>query len=218
MLAIPGALTPTELMQAQENGAKVVKIFPCDNVGGAKYLKSLKDPFPNATLIPTGGLNANAAEYIAAGAFAPGVGGELADAAALRAGNLAKSRKRRANSCRQCRRFVRLPTRRRVHSNEVLRLRSANRIEIASIFEPVWKPGFMAENGRVKVGIIGSQFAADIHASAFRQAGDEAEVVAVASPTPGNAATLTAKYSIPRVFADYREMLKQSDIEMVTRM
>jgi myo-inositol 2-dehydrogenase / D-chiro-inositol 1-dehydrogenase len=76
----------------------------------------------------------------------------------------------------------------------------------------------MAENGRVKVGIIGSQLAADIHASAFRQAGDEAEVVAVASPTPGNAATLTAKYSIPRVFADYREMLKQSDIEMVTRM
>jgi len=91
MLAIPGALTPTELMHAQENGAKVVKIFPCGNVGGAKYLKSLKGPFPNATLIPTGGVNAsNAAEYIAAGAFALGVGGELVDAAALRAGNLAK--------------------------------------------------------------------------------------------------------------------------------
>jgi 2-dehydro-3-deoxyphosphogluconate aldolase/(4S)-4-hydroxy-2-oxoglutarate aldolase len=91
ILAIPGALTPTELMLAQENGAKLVKIFPCGNVGGAKYLKSLKGPFPHATLIPTGGVNAlNAAEYIAAGAFALGVGGELVDAAALRAGNLGK--------------------------------------------------------------------------------------------------------------------------------
>jgi 2-dehydro-3-deoxyphosphogluconate aldolase / (4S)-4-hydroxy-2-oxoglutarate aldolase len=90
-LAIPGALTPTELMQAQDNGATLVKIFPCGNVGGPKYLKSLKGPFPNSTLIPTGGVNAsNAAEYIAAGAFALGVGGELVDAAALRTGNLAK--------------------------------------------------------------------------------------------------------------------------------
>jgi len=74
----------------------------------------------------------------------------------------------------------------------------------------------MAKNARIKIGIIGSQFAADIHASAFRMVGDEAEVVAVASPTPGNAAALAAKYGIPRVFADYREMLKESDIEMVT--
>lgn len=91
MLAIPGALTPSELMFAHDNGAKVVKIFPCGNVGGAKYLKSLRGPFPHATLIPTGGVNAsNAADYIAAGAFALGVGGELVDAAALREGNLAK--------------------------------------------------------------------------------------------------------------------------------
>jgi 2-dehydro-3-deoxyphosphogluconate aldolase/(4S)-4-hydroxy-2-oxoglutarate aldolase len=91
LLAIPGALTPTELMQAQDDGAQLVKIFPCGNVGGPKYLKSLKAPFPHSALIPTGGVNAsNAAEYIAAGAFALGVGGELVDAAALRAGNLAK--------------------------------------------------------------------------------------------------------------------------------
>src|ERR1700739_2783841 len=44
-LAIPGALTPTELMNAQELGARLIKIFPCGNVGGAKYLKSLKAPF-----------------------------------------------------------------------------------------------------------------------------------------------------------------------------
>ncbi len=90
-LAIPGALTPTELMQAQDNGAKLIKIFPCGNVGGPKYLQSLKGPFPNAALIPTGGVSAaNAAEYFAAGAFALGVGGELVNASALRTGNLAK--------------------------------------------------------------------------------------------------------------------------------
>ena len=91
ILAIPGALTPTELMSAQEHGATLVKIFPCGNVGGPKYLKSLKAPFPQARLIPTGGVNAaNAAEFIAAGAFALGVGADLVDAAALREGNLEK--------------------------------------------------------------------------------------------------------------------------------
>lgn len=90
-LAIPGALTPTELMNAQEQGARLVKIFPCGNVGGPKYLKSLKAPFPQAQLIPTGGVNAaNAAEFIAAGAYALGVGADLVDAAALREGNLEK--------------------------------------------------------------------------------------------------------------------------------
>jgi 2-dehydro-3-deoxyphosphogluconate aldolase/(4S)-4-hydroxy-2-oxoglutarate aldolase len=90
-LAIPGALTPTELMNAHEHGARLVKIFPCGNVGGAKYLRSLLAPFPKAALIPTGGVNAaNAAEFIAAGAFALGVGAELCDAKALREGNMEK--------------------------------------------------------------------------------------------------------------------------------
>jgi 2-dehydro-3-deoxyphosphogluconate aldolase/(4S)-4-hydroxy-2-oxoglutarate aldolase len=90
-LAIPGALTPTELMNAQEKGARLIKIFPCGNVGGAKYLRSLRAPFPHASLIPTGGVNAaNAAEFIAAGAFALGVGADLVDAKALREGNLEK--------------------------------------------------------------------------------------------------------------------------------
>src|SRR6476660_6056940 len=91
-LAIPGALTPTELMNAQEHGGTLVKIFPCGNVGGPKYLKSLKAPFPHAQLIPTGGVNAtNAADFIAAGAFALGVGADLVDATALREGNLKKT-------------------------------------------------------------------------------------------------------------------------------
>lgn len=90
-LAIPGALSPTELMLALEHRARLIKIFPCGNLGGAKYLRSLKGPFPNSALIPTGGVNvANAADYIAAGAFALGVGGELVDPEALRHGNLAK--------------------------------------------------------------------------------------------------------------------------------
>jgi 2-dehydro-3-deoxyphosphogluconate aldolase/(4S)-4-hydroxy-2-oxoglutarate aldolase len=90
-LAIPGALTPTELMNAHELGARLIKIFPCGNLGGPKYLKSLKAPFPHAQLIPTGGVNAaNAAEFMAAGAYALGVGADLVDAAALREGNLEK--------------------------------------------------------------------------------------------------------------------------------
>jgi len=90
-LAIPGALTPTELMNAHDHGARLVKIFPCGNLGGPKYLRSLKAPFPNAQLIPTGGVNAaNAADFIAAGAFALGVGADLVDASALREGNLEK--------------------------------------------------------------------------------------------------------------------------------
>jgi myo-inositol 2-dehydrogenase / D-chiro-inositol 1-dehydrogenase len=74
----------------------------------------------------------------------------------------------------------------------------------------------LAERGKVKVGIIGSQFEADIHAASFQIAPEEAEVVAVASPTPGNAAALCKRYGIPRCFTDYREMLKERDIEMVT--
>jgi 2-dehydro-3-deoxyphosphogluconate aldolase/(4S)-4-hydroxy-2-oxoglutarate aldolase len=90
-LAIPGAMTPTELMLALEHEARLVKIFPAGNLGGPKYLKALKAPFPNAALIPTGGVNAsNAADYITAGAFALGVGADLIDAKALREGNLAK--------------------------------------------------------------------------------------------------------------------------------
>ncbi len=74
----------------------------------------------------------------------------------------------------------------------------------------------MPPSGKVKVGIIGSQFEADIHAAGFQLMPEEAEVVAVASPTPGNAASLAKRYGIPRVFLNYRDMLKEPDIEMVT--
>ncbi len=74
----------------------------------------------------------------------------------------------------------------------------------------------MKSPGRVKVGIIGSQFQADIHAESFRLMPDEAEVVAVASPSPGNAEKFAARHRIPRWFTDYRQMLAEPDIEMVT--
>jgi len=90
-LAIPGALTPTEVMNSLEAGAPLVKIFPCGSAGGPKHIKALKAPFPNAKLIPTGGVNAtNAAEYLTAGAFALGVGADLVDLTAIRRGDTTK--------------------------------------------------------------------------------------------------------------------------------
>jgi len=74
----------------------------------------------------------------------------------------------------------------------------------------------MANSGKVKVGIIGSRFEGDIHCASFQLMPEEAKVVAIASPTPGNAEKLARKYGIPRVFQDYKEMLKEPDIEMVT--
>jgi myo-inositol 2-dehydrogenase/D-chiro-inositol 1-dehydrogenase len=70
--------------------------------------------------------------------------------------------------------------------------------------------------GKVKVGIIGSQFEADIHAASFQIMPEEAELAAVASPTAAHREELARRYSIPRVFQDYREMLREPDIEMVT--
>ena len=85
-LIMAGALTPTEVMAAWEAGADFVKIFPCGQVGGAKYIKALKGPFPQVQMVPTGGVNlTNAAEFIEAGVAALGVGGECVQAEALKA-------------------------------------------------------------------------------------------------------------------------------------
>src|SRR6266536_3564891 len=83
----PGGLTPTEVLTAWEAGADAVKIFPCGNVGGAKYIKALKGPFPQIEMIPTGGVNLETiGEFLKAGACAVGVGGELVDAKAVKEG------------------------------------------------------------------------------------------------------------------------------------
>ena len=83
-----GALTPSELMAALDTGADYIKVFPCGNLGGPKYIKALKGPFPNVPMVPTGGVNLDtAADYIKAGAAALGVGGELVQKEAIQSRN-----------------------------------------------------------------------------------------------------------------------------------
>ena len=78
---MPGALTPTEVLTAWEAGADAVKVFPCGAVGGPKYIKALRAPFPQIEMIPTGGVNLETAgEFLKAGACAVAVGAELIDA------------------------------------------------------------------------------------------------------------------------------------------
>ena len=84
----PGGLTPTEILTAWEAGADGVKVFPCNAMGGAKYIRSLKAPFPQIELVPTGGVNLETiAEFLTAGSAAVGVGSELVDSKAIAAGH-----------------------------------------------------------------------------------------------------------------------------------
>jgi len=76
--AIPGALTPTEVMMARDAGADLVKIFPCAQVGGPSYIKALKAPFPHVPFIASGGVDqVTASDFIRAGACALGIRGKL---------------------------------------------------------------------------------------------------------------------------------------------
>jgi 2-dehydro-3-deoxyphosphogluconate aldolase/(4S)-4-hydroxy-2-oxoglutarate aldolase len=87
---LPGALTPTEVLTAWEAGADAVKIFPCGNAGGPKYIKALKGPFPQIEMVPTGGVNLDTTvDFLRAGACAVAVGGELIDAKSIQDGNYA---------------------------------------------------------------------------------------------------------------------------------
>jgi 2-dehydro-3-deoxyphosphogluconate aldolase/(4S)-4-hydroxy-2-oxoglutarate aldolase len=84
---MPGALTPTEVVSAWTAGADFVKVFPAGSVGGASYIKNLKGPLPHIKFIPTGGVSLKtAAEFIKAGSSALGVGTDLVDVKAIRAG------------------------------------------------------------------------------------------------------------------------------------
>jgi 2-dehydro-3-deoxyphosphogluconate aldolase / (4S)-4-hydroxy-2-oxoglutarate aldolase len=84
----PGSLTPTEILTAWEAGADGVKVFPCNAMGGAKYIKSLKGPFPHIELVPTGGVNLETiGEFLTAGSSAVGVGSELVDSQSVVSGD-----------------------------------------------------------------------------------------------------------------------------------
>ena len=85
---MPGALTPSEVVQAWNAGADFVKVFPAGAVGGASYIKALKAPLPHIEIVPTGGVSlTTAGDFIRAGAAALGVGTDLVDLKALREGN-----------------------------------------------------------------------------------------------------------------------------------
>jgi len=73
----PGVLTPTDIEVARQSGAGPLKLFPA-SVGGPAYVAALLAPFPDAELIPTGGVSSdNAVDYLANGAVAVALGGSL---------------------------------------------------------------------------------------------------------------------------------------------
>ena len=82
-----GAFTPGEILQAVEWGADVVKVFPADALG-ISYFKAILAPMPHLPVMPTGGVTLdNAADWLAAGACALGVGSALTDNKAITEGN-----------------------------------------------------------------------------------------------------------------------------------
>jgi 2-dehydro-3-deoxyphosphogluconate aldolase/(4S)-4-hydroxy-2-oxoglutarate aldolase len=87
--AMPGCLTPTEILDAWEAGADIVKVFPATKFGPG-YLKDVRAPLPHVKLMPTGGVTVdNAGDWIRAGAVAVGVGSALVDTKAIDAGDYA---------------------------------------------------------------------------------------------------------------------------------
>lgn len=82
----PGALTPTEIVTAWQAGADAIKVFPANAVGGPKYIRALRGPFPQIEFVPTGGVNIDTiSEFLKAGCCAVGVGSELCDAKTIAA-------------------------------------------------------------------------------------------------------------------------------------
>ena len=80
---IPGVLTPTEILTAYENGARMVKIFPADSVG-PNYIKNIRGPLPHVTAMVTGGITIdNMKDYLQAGSAAVGIGSNLVNATTI---------------------------------------------------------------------------------------------------------------------------------------
>ena len=83
--AMPGCFTPTEILEAWDAGADVVKVFPATALGPG-FFKDVRAPLPQVKLMPTGGVTLeNAGDWIRAGAIAVGVGTALLDAKAIAA-------------------------------------------------------------------------------------------------------------------------------------
>lgn len=93
---MPGCNTPTEMLEAWECGADMIKLFPASN-GGPDLLKAILAPLPQLEVVPVGGVNLeNAAEFIRKGAAALGVGGELVNQKLLDARDFAEITRRAA--------------------------------------------------------------------------------------------------------------------------
>jgi 2-dehydro-3-deoxyphosphogluconate aldolase/(4S)-4-hydroxy-2-oxoglutarate aldolase len=87
--ALPGCYSPTEILDAWDAGADIVKVFPAGGLGPA-FFKDVRAPLPHVKLMPTGGVTIdNAGEWIRAGAVAIGVGSALVDPRLVRTGDLA---------------------------------------------------------------------------------------------------------------------------------
>jgi len=88
--ALPGCFTPTEILDAWDAGADLVKVFPATALGPT-YIRDVRAPLPHVKLVPTGGVTPeNAGDWIRAGAAAVGMGSALLDTAAIAAGQFSK--------------------------------------------------------------------------------------------------------------------------------
>ena len=84
--AAPGCFTPTEILEAHDAGADIVKVFPATTLG-PQYIKDVRAPLPQVRLMPTGGVTPdNAGDWIRAGAVAVAAGSSLLDSAAIESG------------------------------------------------------------------------------------------------------------------------------------
>ena len=84
---MPGCFTPTEILDAWDAGADIVKVFPATSLGPS-FFKDVRGPLPHVKLMPTGGVTLdNAGDWIRAGAVAVGIGTALLDAAAIASSN-----------------------------------------------------------------------------------------------------------------------------------
>lgn len=86
-LAVPGVLTPTEIQNAYEMGAQLVKIFPASTFGPS-YIRQIKGPMDHIRIMAVGGISQdNVQDYLSNGADCVGVGGEIANLASIRKGD-----------------------------------------------------------------------------------------------------------------------------------
>ena len=76
---MPGAFTPSEILNAWETGADIVKVFPA-SVGGPSYIRAIKSPLPQVKLMPVGGVNlTTTSDFIRVGCELVAVGSALVD-------------------------------------------------------------------------------------------------------------------------------------------